>query len=408
MTIPPGMGKKILLSLLLLAVAVLIGYAIFRMFFFTSPISETFPEDDPSLGDGFPQAGPGIPGEFDPEGEGIFPGTDPIISQPPLSSDPSSPTDPSEIAPRSAFATMNNQQNLQFYNPADNRFYTVNANGEIQMLADQQFFNVSNVIWAPGGDKAIIEYPDGNKINYNFQTNRQVTLPKHWKDFDFSPNGDQIVSKSIGLDPQNRWLIVSSDDGSQSKAIEPLGDNERMVISSWSPNNQMVAMYVQGVDFNRKEVFFVGQNNENFKSIITEGRDFRPLWSPTGQQLVYSVYSSDNDYKPTLWTVDAHGDAVGANRRPLNLNTWADKCTFAGNNGLYCAVPQRLERGAGMLPEIAANTPDVLYRINLQTGLREMINTNLNHPMTNLRLSPDGNYLYYIDPISGRLMRINL
>jgi hypothetical protein len=57
----------------------------------------------------------------------------------------------------------------------------------------------------------------------------------------------------------------------------------------------------------------------------------------------------------------------------LKINTWANKCAFAGDNTLFCAVPRDLPRGAGMSPEIAAGTPDDMYKIDLKTGLKTNI-----------------------------------
>ncbi len=167
-------------------------------------------------------------------------------------------------------------------------------------------------------------------------------------------------------------------------------------------------MYVKGSDFNSKEVYFIGQNGENFKSITTEGRGFEPKWSPSGSELLYSVYSSDNDYKPTLWLTSAQGDTIGANRRLVGLNTWAEKCTYAGST-VFCAVPQSLERGAGLFPELSDNTPDLLYRIDPQTGIKSPISLGGgSYSMKNLNVSPDGSYLYFTDTSTNRLRRVRL
>jgi len=181
-----------------------------------------------------------------------------------------------------------------------------------------------------------LNYPDGSKIIYNFTTKKQVTLPKHWQNFSFSPGSDQIVAKSMGLDVENRYLITANSDGSQAKALEAIGANDKTVYPAWSPGGQIVAMYTQGVDFDRQEVFFVGQNDENFKSTVVEGRGFQSQWSTAGDHLLYSVYSTTNDLKPLLWLVDAKSDTIGQNRTNLDLQTWANKCTFASDTEVYC------------------------------------------------------------------------
>jgi len=400
--------KKIGIIIGFLLLAAIIGYFLYA-FFFKSVVAPVSGPQTPAAGEfgGLPEAGSGtgtptstVGGELpdagsNGSGQGQSPAT-PTVE------------DASVDVGAVANAALSSNGQMRFYNQTDGKFYTLGADGKATALSDKRFAGAENIIWSAASNKAIIEFPDGSKVRYNFDTQEQVTLPKHWQDFDFSPEGDKIVSKSIGVDPNNRWLVVSNDDGSQAKQIEALGENGKDVISSWSPNNQSVAMYVESKDLNRKEIFFIGQNGENFKSIITEGRGFQPKWSPTGNELLYSVYSADSDYKPTLWLVSAQGDTIGNNRRPLGLDTWADKCSF-GAGSMFCAVPQSLERGAGLYPTLSNGTPDYLYKINPQTGAKELINLGSgSYSMKNLTVSQDGSYLFFTDTTTNRLKKIKI
>ncbi len=300
------------------------------------------------------------------------------------------------------------KKNLVYYNRDASQFYRVSGTGEITPLTDKKFYNVENVVWAPTQDKAILEYPDDSKIVYNFKTDKQFSLPKHWEDFDFSPNGSQIVAKSLGLDSENRWLIVTNDDGSQARKVESLGENEDIVTVGWSPNNQVIATYVKGVDFDRQDLFFVGLNNENFKTTTIEGRGFQGLWTPQGDRMLYSVYSSDNGLRPELWVVDAQGDNIGNNRKRLQIQTWANKCAFADNATLYCGVPESLDEGSGLFGQLNT-TNDYLYRINLKTGSKELIAKPLgSYSISKLLISSDQGYLYFNDAKTGQIFKVRL
>ncbi|PIP33623.1 hypothetical protein COX69_00700 [Candidatus Falkowbacteria bacterium CG_4_10_14_0_2_um_filter_48_10] len=302
-----------------------------------------------------------------------------------------------------------NGQDIQFYNKKDGLFYRLDQDGQAVQLSDQVFHNVSRVTWSPQKNTAILEYPDGSNIVYDFARKKQITLPKHWEDFAFSPAGDSIVLKSLGLDPNNRFLAVSNLDGSRAKIIEPMGDNSANVYPAWSPNNQVVAVFTEGIDFDRQNVFFVGLNDENFKSMVVEGRGFQPLWTPAGDKLLYSVYSSATDMKPNLWIAEAQGEKIGSGRRNLGLATWAQKCAFADNTEVICAVPTELPTGAGLAPEIAQTIPDRLYRINTTSGLKKMIAVpDENFNMKNLIISENGRYLYFTDANSGQIRQIKL
>lgn len=402
--------KKIFLVIGFLLVIALVGYLLW-IFFFRSPV--TIPTDvtTPEAISGLPTAGPG--GVINPTatGTGILPGG----SGAPSPNEPSATasgglTQTSSLTQTAVLnPTLSSNGQVQYYDQNDGHFYKLDQNGQAVLMSDKVFHNVKSLVWAPAKDKAIITYPDGKKILYNFGTKQQVTLPSHWQDFSFSPASDQIVSKSLGLDPENRWLMISNDDGSKAKTLENIGENDQTVYPAWSPNNQIVALYTRGVDFNRQEVFFVGLNNENFKSTIIEGRGFEPQWSTTGDRLLYSVYSTDTNLNPKLWIVDASGETISDNRRSIDLNTWASKCTFASNTEVYCAVPESLERGAGLFPELADRTKDNLYRINLTTGVKELIAVpNGAYNISQIMVPESENNLYFTDKKTNQLYQIKL
>jgi hypothetical protein len=309
----------------------------------------------------------------------------------------------------SLFATGSSDGKIIYYNTNDGKFYYVSSDGSITPFSDKAFFNVSNTTWSQDRNKAILEYPDGSNVIYDFSTDKQITLPRHWYDFTFAPTDQKIAFKSDALDPENRFLVTSKLDGSQPVILENLSTQEDRFDVNWSPNNQMVATYTKGQNLDRSEVYFVGLNDENFKLMLVEGRDFRGQWSPTGDQMVYSVYNSSDDYKPQLWISDTSPSAIGNNRKKLDLETWADKCTFSSSNKIYCAVPTSLEFGAGLDKSSSNNTPDNIYEIDLNTGAKTLLAIpEGNHTIENIIVDENGNYLFFNDQNNNRIYKINL
>lgn len=312
---------------------------------------------------------------------------------------------------RTTNISMSNTGQLRGYNPNDGKFYRMTADGQAIPLSNQVFFNVNNVAWANGSDKAVLEYPDGANIYYDFATDKQVSLPKQWEDFAFAPQDNQIVAKSVGNNEDNRFLIVANPDGTNAKAVEPLGNNQDLVHASWSPNNQMIAYSFTGepLGYDRQQILLLGENHENFKGLIVEGRGFIPTWSPSGKNLLYSTYSSANNYIPTIWVSGAQGENVNANRRNLQLNTWADKCAWQSETVLICGVPTQLGSGAGLQRSLFENTPDEIYKIDLAAGTK----VNLGAPaggsaVKQMTITQDGSTALFTDVTTGRLIRFNL
>ncbi len=334
---------------------------------------------------------------------------------------PFQPTIPTGIplTPRTRVLTANSVRSLSMsqngqirgYNPEDGRFYKISTSGDSVPMSNQAFFNVDSVAWGNSTDKAVINYPDGSNILYDFTTDKQVTLPKHWEDFNFSPADDKIIAKSVGNNEDNRFLVVANPDGTNAKAIETLGNNQDKVHVSWSPNNQVVAYSFTGepLGADRQQIILLGQNQENFKGLVVEGRGFVPKWDPAGKNLLYSVYTSGNNYLPTLWVSGASGDTVNADRVNLQINTWADKCTWQGEQSLICGVPTNLDRGAGLQRDQFKYTPDEIWKINLQTGEK----INLGQPqggaaVKDITVTQDGRSAIFTDEITGRLIRFDL
>ncbi|MFA5318001.1 MAG: hypothetical protein WC323_00785 [Patescibacteria group bacterium] len=414
--------KKILIITGFIILCVAIGYGIYFLFFKSSPIIDTGGEESAvSSGNGDLPTGAeggntniitGTGGSL-PEGGGS--GTDSAGSAPnPVPADKIArggitQTSKLNSSPSFAAALSDDGSYVYYYNQDDGKFYKIDSNGQTSLISNKTFYNVENVNWAPDKQRAVIEYPDGANILYNFKAQKQVTLPKHWEDFDFSPQSDKIVAKSMGIDSENRWLITANDDGSRAQAIEHLGDEGDRVYSSWSPNNLSIALFTEGMDFDRQKLYFVGQNKENFKATIVEGRGIDFQWTPSGDKLLYSVYSESTNLKPELWIVDAKGDSIGSNRQRLNLQTWAEKCSIYDEKTIYCAVPKSLPEGAGVFSELARESTDDIYKINLTNNSCQLIAVpDGEYNMQNIIVSENEKYLYFTDSQTNNIHKIQL
>lgn len=404
------LNRKILIAIAFICVSAGLAFALYFVFF-RQPVRVPPPQTQPR------SEGTAPLGSLSP----AQPGSPRVPA--PLA--PSAPTEPSaQSNPTSvpvttitnvpAFAPVRSPDGsgVHFYNPATGQFMRVDANGSMTPLSDKIFYNVSQTTWSPKDTKAIIEYPDGAKTLYNFDTKQQVTLPSHWQSFTFSPDGSQVAFLSMGAEAGNRWLAVAKDNGSNARAIEPLGDNAAKVIVSWSPNDNVIAFSKTPATpgaFNDQEILLVGKNNENFKSLKVAGINFIPTWSPDGALLLYSVTDSTNDLRPRLWVTRGTTDTIGQNKTPLPISTWADKCAFATTTVAYCAVPTELPEGAGLLRDVAKTVPDTIYRVDIANGATTLVATP-ETPQTISQIIPssDGKTLYIRNQDTGQLNAITL
>jgi len=237
-------------------------------------------------------------------------------------------------------------------------------------------------------------------------------LPKHWEDFNFSPDGQKLISKSISEDVDARWLISSNLDGTSTKVITALGENADKVQVAWSPNNQVVGFSSTGdptSGLGVEEIYLLGQNNENFKSLKVQGFDFQAKWAEEGDRILYNVTDPSSDFKPMLWITDVAGENVGSNSKKIGLNTWVEKCTIIKNYRAYCAVPKILDSGAGLEPRVADESDDVIYAVNLKTGAINFIGEpDTDYSINQISVSEKEDYVFFTDKATGALHKMEV
>lgn len=395
--------KKVLLIILFLAIAGGMGYGIYYFFFRTAPaeeVAEIYEEYIPPSG--LPGAGEAKPKPAEAE----IPAGVSLIAKGGL-------TYVSNLTDKNALGVSITQDGrmMNFYSKSDGKFYRLTPSGDISELSGKTFYNVEKVAWSPNSNKAVLEYPDGSNIIYDFASQKQITLPKHWQEFEFSPDSEKIAAKSMDADPDNRWLVTINSDGTNVQPIELLGNNANKVQVAYSPTGQVVAFSSTGEaqGFSRQDILLLGLSGENFKALRVNGLGFEGKWSKNGERLLYSVYNADSDYKPVIWITDASGDNIGTNKRNLGLNTWVDKCAFSDEFTLYCAVPQTLDRGMGFQPKLAEKISDVFYRVDIRTGLKTFIAMpSGQYTAKNLMVSADEQFLFFTNAKTGAIEKIQL
>jgi len=307
--------------------------------------------------------------------------------------------------------------NLITFNSNDGGFYKVDPNtGISKLITEDKFKGAQNITWSPTSDKAVIEFPDGSNVTYDFTKNKQYILPKDWYSFSFQKDGDKIAFMVDSTNYKNRWLSISNPDGSAFSAIEALGNNADKVTVAYSPNEQMIALSRTGepVGGLNQQVLLIGLNNENFKALEVEGRGFHPIWSPAGDKIVYDAFNVETSYNPNLWVVNASADKIGTSHKSLGIATWVSKCGFDSTGKyLYCGVPRPdgLPEGFGTFPTSLdeGDFYDDIYKINIYSGYSQLIAKPVpDVSVENLYVSSDDSLLYYKDKKTGYIYSMKL
>lgn len=391
----------------LIAVAGLMGLVLYLMIFGRGPAVTPSGTIEPTTTGSLPTAGDGTPGSGSTGTP--TPGGPGVLTPSPVADGGLTATTQLTTSGVSR-PTITTNGSLAYYDPRDGKFYTIDANGKVVLLSQATFPSASNVTFSNHATSAVVEFPDGSNVVYDFTSGKQSTLPSHWEDFSFSNDSTSIAAKSIGTDSSNRALIVTSADGSNARSIAALGDNNDKVDVNWSPDGSVVGFSKTGITgnaFGQNEVYLIGPDGEAAGVLIVNGSNFKGLWSPNGANLMYSVADAGDDYRASLWYADSRGDRNGDTRLRISIKTTADKCTFASASLAYCAVPAEMQAGGGATGS-AINSKDSLYSISFPSGRSTLVAVpDKTTDMQNLSVSEDGRKIYYTDS-AGRLNFIQL
>lgn len=396
--------RKILIAAGIVVAAIGIGFGIYITFFAAPKAAPPIVEAPPAgpAGAGLPAAGLGAPG-------------------PPAAGEAPSPGLPVAKTIKTANLTFTEAKNItvsgdgmsaQYYDSETGLFYKINPDGSLSPLSKKTFFQVEKATWSADADKAVLEYPDGSNIVYDFGTGVQKTLPKHWTDFKFTEGGEKIVAKSLGSDPASQWLVITDASGANTKIISSLGENADLIDIAPSPDGQIVGFSKTGdptTGAGYQEVYLIGANNENLRSLRVSGLNFQGAWSKEGDRILYNVSDVTSDLKPALYAVDGTGNNVGKNPIKINLNTWVDKCAIISGYKAYCAVPSNLDVGAGLNPAVALQSDDSFYFVDLKTGATSFIGApDTSYSVSQISVSSDENYIYFTDRATGALHQMKI
>ncbi len=288
---------------------------------------------------------------------------------------------------------------------------------------------IQEALWAPDGRYIAIRYYDekmehvatylaqlmfasttvANELHLEEAVSASTTLQGIFLDNDipnlvFSPDGSSLfyLVRTAGgargyvrsLDKKTNKLVFSSP----LNELLPTWDNANTVILTTKP-----AATIPGYAFS------LNLKTGAVDNTLTE---VPGLTARTDIQDNHIIFFSVEENAPLLQLLDIKTGTISG----LRLPTLPEKCAWSKleQNILYCAAPA--QTGAGY-PDVwyrgEATYQDILWKINIETGSQDIVvipNEAVGRAMdaTNLALSPDENFLLFIDKRDGTLWSAKL
>lgn len=306
-------------------------------------------------------------------------------------------TDFSTISP-----SLNPQEDRVFFYKKDGgALFSADFSGQIQeKISNLTIVGLLETIWSPKKDRGAVVYLDNDELKsfIHIGTSSWAVLPKDIKSLAWSPDGKTLAY--LVADPTGTNLIVTDQTGKNPKTIfsTPLPAST----INW-PIKDKISFLTPPSGLTEGGLFVFSRADETFKKVLGLHFGLTTTWSPDGTKI--AAASTDRKGKnPTLSIFDASGQELFAS----NLQTIPEKCVWAGNKILYCAVPKLLTPNWVWPDDYlsgSANTQDRLVRLDLDTKSSVVLSDFSDDPLdiSSLVITQKQNWLFFVDRNTGAL-----
>lgn len=298
---------------------------------------------------------------------------------------------------------------IQYYNSNDKSFWLSSFDGESikKKLSNDDFGDAEKITWNKNRKEALLKIKDSFYL-YRFGDKEKFiknSKSLNWINFD-----QKIVYTYNDQASGKKTLNIANPDGSNWKEIAMIESDEIVIdpiprsakSSFWSYPSAFIKSDLTIIPFIEGELEKKGE--------LKFGSDY--LWSNDGNKFLRSSVSEEGGNNLILEVCELKSDKC----LNLNLPTLASKCVWTNNDkSIYCAMPTNIGRNTVMPNDYLNNkiyTKDSLWKVNIESAKKEKaldekyLKEELD--VTNLILSPNEDFLFFINRKDGGLFRIIL
>lgn len=300
------------------------------------------------------------------------------------------------------------EKGVRFLEQETGHVSEVGPEGEDEVLISNTTIpGIFDALFTPDASGALLKYMEGETLRavstqFVATSTKATVLPQN------------IISAAYALDSKRISYLIPSGDNSRTIAANP--DNSKQSEINLLPFKEFEIFWPEKNSFyylSRPSgvsdgfLFKYSVQNGSLDKILGDVPGLEVKFSKDASKFVYSSFDS-NSSEPRLWTRNLKtGEVVSMQTRGL-----ARKCAFssADINLIYCALDQNLP--SGIYPDdwlqgvIGSN--DSIWEINLETGAKKLLNADRTFDISQIDVSRNGGYLYFIDRRGNSLWSLKL
>jgi hypothetical protein len=272
--------------------------------------------------------------------------------------------------------------------------------GNLEKISSSVFApNLSKIVWSPQGSMfAALFDDDTQNFVYNFSNGKSSFFNIAVRTVSFSPNKTQMAYQD------NNGIVISRSDASSPQTVLAAALPQLNLI--WLKTGTISAWPAPS---GLSQSFLISVNTSGaIKKIADDMYGLSALWSPDGKKLLFSHTTQAQGGGIILEIMDENG----TNRKMLVAQTLADKCVWANDNvTVYCAVPQTIPQNIVMPDDYykgILDQKDSFMKIDTKTSIMNTALENTDYDAQDLILSPQEDYLMFINQKDGFLYSLKL
>ena len=272
--------------------------------------------------------------------------------------------------------------------------------------------NLAKVLWSPDKSKVITIFQDNlenvSKYLYDYTTGKSSPLNRYLNFIAWSPDSKKIAYQYENDLTGDNNISTSNPDGSKFTTL--LNTRMQNLIVEW-PQGSDIFLREKPSGITVSSLYSLNTNSKAFNTIISNVYGLSIKWSIKGDEILYSKTDS-NGKNIGIYTANRNG----TNEKSANISTLAEKCTWSQDiRYIYCAIPTNIQDAKLLPDDFYKGTfigDDQFYKINIGTGEKTNIlegeTINGTYDATELFLSPNEDYLMFINKGDGLLYSIKL
>ncbi len=230
-------------------------------------------------------------------------------------------------------------------------------------------------------------------------------MSPNFKYISWSPDGDKIAYHYFNQQTEEGFISIADPDGKNWQNLTPVLPKDLKV--EWPQKNKISFYNPFPSSLGESDLYSVNPENTGpLQKILSKKYGLGINWSPSGNSLLLSS-SENSGANPKLYILN---ETLG--EKSLDIDGLAGKCVWSKSEKyVYCALPQNAASDTKLPQDWYAGkflSRDFLFKIDVESREKTQITKESEYDFSNLSLSPDENYLYFINKESGFLYGVKL